>query len=147
MVSALMQLPPEQLSLLNSLLRNGDTGVREIARMTFDTMGSVGHRRSQRAWEAMIYRHREAKGHFRVVRSGNILNDAFAVSDLMCRAIEEQLASESPVSLALLNALKGAKVAPVSLTQKLEDAINAKIGNTVPESPGRISRNPDRNYV
>jgi hypothetical protein len=147
MVSALMQLAPEHLSLLNSLLRNPDLTLREIARQTYPTMGAVVHRRSSRAWEMLLYRHKESKGHFRVVRSENVMADIFAVNDLVIKAIEEQLGSDAPVSLALLNAIKGAKVAPVSLTSKLEDAINAKIGNAVSDSSNTIPRSPDRNYI
>ena len=147
MASALMKLAPEHLSLLNSLLRNPDLTLREIARQTYPLMGCIGRPRSQRAWEMLLYRHKELKGHLRVVRSENTLADSFAINDLIIRAIEEQLGSDAPVSLALLTAIKNAKVAPVSLTSKLEEAINAKIGNTVQETPGGITRSHDRNYI
>ena len=146
--SALYLLPPEHLSLINSLLRNGDNSVREVGRMTYPIMGSIGHRRSERAWEMCLYRHREAGAHLRVVRSGNVMADSYAVSDLTIRAIENALSEEAPVNLALLNILKATKALPgPTLMDKLAGEINAKISGTSTESSNNLSRKFDQNYI
>jgi len=136
MASALFSLPPEQLSLINSLLRNGDSSIREIGKMTYQAMGGIGHCRSERAWEMLLYRHKESKGHLRIVRQKNMMQDAYAISDLTIRAIEEALSSEDPVPLAILNVVKSTKAAPgPSLMQRLEAEIDAKITKSVEKSP------------
>jgi hypothetical protein len=76
------------------------------------------------------------------------MQDSYAVSDLIITAIEQQLASEDPVSLALLNAIKGSKMAPgPTLMDKLEAEIEHKIAGTTTGSSNTLTRNPDRNYV
>jgi hypothetical protein len=157
MPSLLSELPPEHLSLLNSLLRNENNSVREVARMTYEVMGNIGHRRSLRAYEACLYRHKEAGLHLCVVRQDNVMKDPFIVSDIIIKALEAQITSETPPNLtalsSLLNSIKMAKGSPVSLMSKLEsDVIDkieklSKLPDSVEEKPNCLPRTDDPNYV
>ena len=116
--------------------------------MTYEIMGSVGHLRSERGWEAMLYRHKEAGNHLKVVRQGNVMADTYVISDLTIRAIENQLATDGPVNITLLSLLKALKgAAPQSLMQKLEEAVDAKITESNKEPSNTLSRNPDPAYT
>jgi len=85
----------------------------------------------------------------KVVRSGNIMADSYAISDLVITAIEQQLSSEEPVSLALLNAIKAAKgsTPTQSLISKLEEAVDAKITESNKEPSNTIFRDTNRSYT
>jgi hypothetical protein len=145
MASFLKELPSEHLSLLNSLLRNGDTSVREIARQLYPIMGNVGHQRSERAFEMMIYRWKESGSHMKVVREGNLLADKYAITDLQIMAIEAALSDKQP-NIALLNILKSTKPVTKTIIDQLTESIDERIKRSGQEPPNTLLRDTCQHY-
>ena len=143
---AMFQIPCEQRSLLNSLLRRKELSLREIAAMTYKEMGSAAGKKTYRAWESALYVYRAGGYHLQVVREDNLLKDPFVVSDIVIKALEFQISSDAPPNLNLLAALKSAKAVPQSLMSKLEGEVLEKL-SADKESSNCLSRKPDRNYI
>jgi hypothetical protein len=144
--SVIFLLPSEQRALINSLLRRQELSVRDVARMTFVEMGQQDRRRTLSAWEGICYTYKKRGHHKRVVREGNLLQDAYIVNDLTIKALEKMLDGDT-VSWTLLQSLRNVKTVPASLLDKLAEKINGKDTEVDDQQPDRDARSHDGDTV